>query len=182
MTFVLPDLGLAGLSLQISPNLVQQTFSEFIARSYKNHTLIYMDGSKNVHRRESAFAIPSLQVQESHRIGKFSSSFSAELYAIYRGPNVGQFAQTYSSAHPLGLSICSGSFDPIDSSTASPRLQNTCLVISAKSAEDNDRYRMDSWAFRQWISGQAGSESLFNKVLRYLRHSPVNTREQVVGA
>lgn len=61
---------------------LRNSFNKHINITYKDKIKIFTDGSKTSDGVGAAFWIPDLRIQQMFKLSKFSSSYTAELYAI----------------------------------------------------------------------------------------------------
>jgi len=64
--------------------IITQSFLQKVNITYKDHLIVYTDGSKTDEGSGAAFWIPEMDVAHKYKLHYTYSSYSAELYAIYR--------------------------------------------------------------------------------------------------
>lgn len=95
----------------ISESIIKQLFRQLVNITYKDYITVYTDGSKTTTGVGSAVIIPSLNVFHKYRLGTLCSSYSAEVYAIYKAI---EYIRTLSNIDKK-IVICTDSLSAIKS-------------------------------------------------------------------
>uniref|UniRef100_A0A1B6HIC2 ribonuclease H n=1 Tax=Homalodisca liturata TaxID=320908 RepID=A0A1B6HIC2_9HEMI len=64
--------------------MLKQYFNNCLHITYKDHIIVYTDGSKDIRGTGAAFFIPQINIKKKFSLNKYMSNYTTELYAIFK--------------------------------------------------------------------------------------------------